>query len=107
MASQSVPRKVVHYTEVLDPHPDDPCHREWMTWKEEMPRLLREGYEGKFILIKGDRIHGPYDSDEDAREVAHSVFPLQGVLIRQVLEYEPVLNVPAMYPGSSPCPTSR
>ncbi len=107
MAFQSVPRKVAHYTQVLDPRPDDPCFREWWTWKAEMPRLLKDGYEGKFIVIKGSKILGPYETLDEARDAAHAAYPLQSFVMMQILEYEPVLNVPAVYHGSYGCPTSR
>jgi len=78
-----------------------------MTWKAEMPRLLAEGYEGKFIIIKGEKIVGPYETREEARAAAHAAYPLQSFVVMQILEYEPVYRVPAVFHGSYGCRTSR
>jgi hypothetical protein len=40
--------------------------REIITYRRELPRLLAEGQEGRFVLIKGDQILSVWDTFEDA-----------------------------------------
>jgi hypothetical protein len=81
----------IHYTDFADAPPDDPLFREWRAYRRELPRLLKEGHEGKFCLFKGDDLLGIFDSYEEAKAVGIERFPLEPFLARPILEYDPIL----------------
>ena len=66
---------------------------EWQTYRRELPRLLDEGNEGKFALIKGDEILGLYDSWDEARAEGLRRFLLAAHMIKRVLSQEPLLRI--------------
>ncbi len=44
------------------------------TYFRELPRLLAEGHEGRFVLIKGDQIVGIWDTSGDALQAGYDRF---------------------------------
>jgi hypothetical protein len=84
------PSRSCHYTELKDAPPTSKLFHEWHTYITELPRLLAEGLEGKFVLIKGTEIIGIFESREAARDVGLDRFLRQAMLIQQVREYEPI-----------------
>jgi hypothetical protein len=99
-APRVVKRPTIHYTELTDLPPDNPLYTEWKTYRHELPRLLAEGHEGKFILIKGTSIIGLYSSDREANVEGCRRFLMQSFLIQQILTEEPILFVS---PHCHPC----
>jgi hypothetical protein len=99
MRGQPMPqpeRLTIHYTEL----PEDtrgPIADEWNFYRREAGRLLAEGHEGKWVLVKGEKIIGIWDTEEQAREVALQKYLMQPVLIHQVLTREPVLRGPSFF----------
>jgi hypothetical protein len=87
-------RPTIHFTELPEAQPGDVLYSEWNTYRREVGRLLAEGHEGKFVLIKGEEIIGLWDTLDEARDVALQRYLLQPVLIHQVLQREPVLRTP-------------
>jgi hypothetical protein len=57
--------------------------------------LLAEGEEGRFLLIKGEKIVGIWDTQEEAEAVAFNRYPLEPCLIHQVRRRERVLRGPS------------
>jgi hypothetical protein len=97
-----VERPTVHHTELPEARPGDMLSLEWNTYRREVARLLAEGHDGKFVLIKGEEIVGLWNTIEEAKEVALQRYLLQPVLIHQVLRREPVLRGPFLggrWPG--------
>jgi hypothetical protein len=86
-------RQTIHYTQLPDMTPDRALYHEYNLFRRELPRLLAEGHEGKFILIKGSVLLGPYATREEAKQVAYEKYPLQDFMVQQVLEYQPVYRV--------------
>src|SRR5437763_89858 len=86
-------RPTLHYTE-LPEDKDDPA---WSTYRREVGRLLAEGHEGKWVLIKGEEIIGLWSTGEEAKEVALQKFLLQPVLIHQIRTREPILRVSSRF----------
>jgi hypothetical protein len=39
---------------------------EFITYFRELPRLLAEGHDRRFVLLKGDEVVGVYDDDDEA-----------------------------------------
>jgi hypothetical protein len=48
----------IHYTKMPEPSADSPIYEEVKTFDRELPRLLAEGHEGKWVLIRGPEIVG-------------------------------------------------
>jgi len=82
----------IHYTELAEPLPGSPIATEWDCYRREVGRLLAEGNEGKWILIKGDQIVGIWNTQEEADSVRIERFLMQPVLMKQILSREPVLR---------------
>jgi hypothetical protein len=74
---------------------DSPIAVEWNLYRREVGRLLAEGHEGKWVLIKGSEIIGIWDSREEAKAVTLERYLLQPVLLRQILGREPLVRGPA------------
>ena len=89
-------RPTIHFTELPEAQPGDVLYSEWNTYRREVARLLAEGHEGKFVLIKGEQIIGLWQTRDEAKDVALQRFLMQPVLIQQVLEREPLLRGPML-----------
>jgi hypothetical protein len=66
-------------------------------YRREVGRLLAEGHEGKWVLVKGEAILGPFDTEEEALGVRAERFFGQPVLVQQILTREPVLRITPRY----------
>jgi hypothetical protein len=86
-------RPTIHWTELAELPRDCPIATEWNLYRREVGRLLAEGLEGKWVLIKGEQIIGIYESFQDAYQVALEKYLMQPVLIQQVRNREPILRV--------------
>jgi hypothetical protein len=62
--------------------------KELETYKSKLPELLAD--EGKFVLIKGENVHGTYASYEDALKEGYKTFGLQPFLVKQIQTTEQV-----------------
>jgi hypothetical protein len=85
-------RPTLHYTELADALPDSPIVTEWNYYRREVARLLSEGHEGKWVLIKHEKIIGIWDTWEEAYQTAIRDYLMQHVLIQQVRTREPILR---------------
>ncbi len=59
---------------------------EILTYRRELPRLIAEGNEGRFVLIKGNQVLGIWDSDEDAYHAGLERFGLGAVFLAQPID---------------------
>jgi hypothetical protein len=84
----------IHYTELPEGKPGDALYHEWNLYRREAGRLLAEGHEGKFVLIKGEEIIGIWNTHEEARAVGLARYLRQPHLIHQVLTREPQIRLP-------------
>jgi hypothetical protein len=76
--------------------------RERATYERHKPELLRTA-EGKWVVIVGDELVGPLESDEEAERAGYRRFGLGPQYIKQVLAQEPP---PVVLPfGFVPCQT--
>ncbi len=73
--------------------------RELATYQRELPRLLQEGHEGKFVLVYGDRIDSLWPTEDDAYEAGCARFGLDSFLIKQIQRDEPVIPAFIDLPG--------
>ena len=86
-------RPTIPYTELKELPPGHDLCREWNTYLKELPRLLAEGKEGKFVLIKGTEIFGLFDSWGEARSVGLERFLLQPMLVHEIRARVPLIRV--------------
>lgn len=68
--AESSEAQAVHFTELPRAQAGSRLSREWDFYRHEVHRLLAEGHEGRFVLIKGETIIGIWDSQEEAKAVA-------------------------------------
>src|SRR5438445_7398558 len=94
---QPIEYPTIHCTELPPAPADGPPDVEWNLYRREVGRLLAEGHEGRWVLIKGDQIIGLWDTCQEADRVRLERFLLEDVLIHQVLREEPVLRGPTFY----------
>lgn len=87
----------IHYTEFPPGRPGGPLEVEWNTYRREVGRLLAEGQEGKFVLIKGGELIGLFDTFDEARAEGHRRYLLGPFLIHQVQEWERAVRIPQRY----------
>jgi hypothetical protein len=86
-------RTTVHCTELPDLVPGGVFQEEWDTYRREVGRLLAEGHEGRFVLIKGRHVLDVYDTWDSARVAGLRMDLTESFFVKQVLVREPVLRV--------------
>jgi hypothetical protein len=74
---------------VLDPLPDmvpgSQIETEWNFFRKEWPRLLADGHEGRWVLIKGEEILGLFDSRDEAVTAGYDRLGVVPLLAQQIL----------------------
>jgi hypothetical protein len=73
--------------------PGSSIAQEWDVYRREVGRLLAEGHEGKFVLIKGDEIVGIYPTHEEAERAGYERFVVVPFLVQQILTEQPLGRV--------------
>lgn len=89
--------QTIPWTELPPANPHSPLAAEWETYRREVGRLLAEGQEGKYALIKGDEIIGIYDTWDAAREAGLEKYLLQPHVVRRILSREPLIRGPLFF----------
>lgn len=87
----------IHFTELPDAQPDSQIYQEWNHYRREVARLLAEGQEGRWVLIKGDEIIGIWETKQEAYTVALEKYLMQPCLIQQILSREPLVRGPLRF----------
>src|SRR5690242_3460705 len=64
------------------------------TYQREFPRLLTEGQEGRWILIKGSEVISTWDTFNDAVQVGYDRFGHTPFLVQQVRAQQPTAQQP-------------
>ena len=62
----------------------EPLRTELGAYYRELPRLLKEGGNGKYAVVKGDSMHGVWDTTHDAYQFALDKFGDERVLIQKI-----------------------
>jgi hypothetical protein len=78
----------IHFTQMPEPSADSPIHREAQTFRRELPRLLAEGHEGKWALIKGNEIIGLYQTLDEGYRLGRERYLLQPFIVQPVREWQ-------------------
>jgi hypothetical protein len=86
--------ETIHYTELPEDTAGGPLATEWNVYRREVARLLAEGNENRWVLIRDETVVGIWDTEAEARTAAAKQFLMQPVLIRQVRFRETVLPTP-------------
>jgi len=93
MPARPPEQPTIHYTQLPEGPPDSPIATEWNFYRRIIGRLLAEGHQGKWVLIKNEEIVGIWDTEVEADTVRVERFPLQPVLMKQILTREPILRI--------------
>ena len=72
---------------------------ELATYQRELPRLLQEGHEGKYVLIHGDQVDSLWPDEDAAYEAGCERFGIAPFLVQQVLRDEPAVPLFSDVPG--------
>lgn len=88
---------MVHCTELGPAGPDSQLKVEWAFYLRAVGRLLAEGHEGKFVLIKGEEIIGLFDTGIAASTEGHRRYLRGPFLVHQVREWERLVRIPQRY----------
>ncbi len=98
------PVEWIHYTQLQPGSPHSPIAQEWETYRREAGRLLAEGREGRFVLIKGGRIVDFFDTEEEGIAAGYRLFTRGPFFVQQVREYERVyFHLRALLPPLRSC----
>jgi len=82
----------IHFTELRELPADSPIREEWKTYRRELPRLLKEGLEGKFALVKGGAIVGIFATLDEGIQAGRQKYLMQPFLLQPIREREPLLR---------------
>lgn len=58
----------------VDPIQTHPLAKELGVYFRELPRLLHEGEQGRYAVVKGEIFHGTWDTFRDARQYGYERF---------------------------------
>jgi len=93
-AQQWMERPTIHYSELPRDNSGDQLASASTYYLSQVARLLAEGHEGKWALVKGEEIIGIWASRDEAVAVAIEKFLMQPVLVQQVLSRVPTVRGP-------------
>jgi len=83
-------RRYIHYSELTLDDPNEELGPEWNTYVREVGRLLTEGHEAKWVLIKGDQILGIYDTEPEAFREGYRHSLDESFMVHQIRTWERV-----------------
>ena len=78
----------IHYTDLPEATPDLRLATEWNFYRREVGRLLAEGHECRWVVIKGEEIVGIWDTEEDANRVCLERFLTQDAMSKKICPRE-------------------
>lgn len=87
----------IHYTDLPEDRSANPLAEDWSYYRSQAGKLLADGHEGRWVLIKDQRIVGIFHTEQAAYDTALAQFLMQPVLIHQVRTHEPVLRGPLFF----------
>ncbi len=86
-------RSGVHYTELPEDTSNGPLAREWNLYRREVGRLLADGHEGRYVVIRGEDIIGIFDSWDTARAAGLQRFLREPFFVHVIRTTEPPLRI--------------
>lgn len=97
-APRPVDSPAMPFTDLLPARPESPLFVEWDSYRREVGRLLADGHQGRFALLKGQQIVGLYATEHEALDQGYQWFPGEPFLVHPVREREPVLRCISVRP---------
>jgi hypothetical protein len=82
----------IHYTQIAEPPADDPNYQELQTFRRELPRLLAQGHEHKWALIRGNEVIGVYETFDEGCSAGRKRYLLEAYLVQPVREWQPLFH---------------
>jgi hypothetical protein len=76
----------------LQPKVTEVLQAELAIFEDLLPQLLETDH-GRFALIKNTEFYGAFDTENDAIGVGYRQYGNAPFLVRQILEYQPVLHI--------------
>jgi hypothetical protein len=76
------------------PKAQDLLATELAAYQRELPRLLAEGEEGRWVLVQGDELVSVWDTFSDAIQAGYDRFGQTPFLVQQVLAAQPRAQAP-------------
>jgi hypothetical protein len=84
----------IHYSELPPSQPGRQLAVEWEFYRREVGRLIAEGHEGQYVLIKGEEVLGFWADRLDALEAGYRRFLLkEAFLVHRIQTYEILFRV--------------
>ena len=87
------PPTVVHYTKLEPSRLGDPFAQEWDTYVREIGRLLAEGHNDDYVVIRGGEILGVWSDKLEALAERYRHPNADSIMVRQIREWEPLIRV--------------
>jgi hypothetical protein len=72
------------FVELPEGDPNSPLAAEWKLFRQEVGGLLRDGYRGRFVLIKAGHPMTVWDTMRDAVLAGRLLYGQEGCLIQEV-----------------------
>jgi hypothetical protein len=63
-----------------------PFQREFSVYLQELPRLLEQGEEGRFVVLQGGQLHGDWDIYRDAVQYGNEKFGVDLLFLAQKID---------------------
>jgi hypothetical protein len=83
--------RYLHWTQLAEDTSGWAYAAEWNYYRRLVGRLLTEGHAGRWVVFKGESLVGFWDTLAEA-ESAVRERALQPVLLKRILEWEPVVR---------------
>jgi hypothetical protein len=83
----------IPFTALPSDDSNEPLAQEWNVYRREIGRLLAEGHQGRFVLIRGEEIVGLYDDWSTARQAGWTRFGREPFFVHAIREVEPHLHI--------------
>src|SRR5437773_787605 len=86
--------RCVHYSDLSPSKPGEVFWEEYNTYLDNLPRWLAQGLEGKWAVLTGPKVHGIFDTQEDAQQAGCQDFEPGSFCVKRIEEWEPVFFTP-------------
>jgi hypothetical protein len=83
----------VSFSELPALPPDNTFFHEWQTYRREVAKLIADGLEGKWVVIKGNAIQGVFEGWKLGYRFGLDRNKQQTFLLHQILTHEPIHRI--------------
>lgn len=78
-----------------------PLEREICTYYRELPRLIEEGNEGRYALIRDDQLIRVFRTLEEADLIGHELFGLERFMAQKIRATDLTALAPYFHPAET------